>query len=172
MRRAMMVLVMAAAVGAPAAAASKAAKDAKVWAAAEKARPAQLKLLEEVVNIDSGTGDVEGGRKVAAILRARREALCMTVEAVPAEAPGLPDNLVARLKGTGKGRILMIGHLDTVFEPGTAAKRPYTMTGDRLTGPGVGDEQGGVVHGIYALQILKALGFKAYAQIPFLILLR
>lgn len=169
MRRAMMVLVMAAAVGAPAAAAPKAAKDAKVWAAAEKARPAQLKLLEEVVNIDSGTGDVEGGRKVAAILRSRLEALGMTVEAVPAEAPGLPDNLVARLKGTGKGRILMIGHLDTVFEPGTAAKRPYTITGDRLTGPGVGDEKGGVVQGICALQILKDLGFKDYAQITFLI---
>lgn len=169
MRRAMMVLVMAAAVGAPAAAAPKAAKDAKVWAAAETARPAQLKLLEEVVNIDSGTGDVEGGRKVAAILRSRLEALGMTVEAVPAEAPGLPDNLVARLKGTGKGRILMIGHLDTVFEPGTAAKRPYTITGDRLTGPGVGDEKGGVVQGICALQILKDLGFKDYAQITFLI---
>lgn len=169
MRRAMMVLAMAAAVGAPAAAAPKAAKDAKVWAAAETARPAQLKLLEEVVNIDSGTGDVEGGRKVAAILRSRLEALGMTVEAVPAEAPGLPDNLVARLKGTGKGRILMIGHLDTVFEPGTAAKRPYTMSGDRLTGPGVGDEKGGVVQGIYALKILKDLGFKDYAQITFLI---
>lgn len=169
MRRAMMVLTMAAAVGTPVVAAPKAAKDVKVWAAAEKARPAQLKLLEEVVNIDSGTGDVGGGRKVAALLRPRLEALGMTVEAVPAEAPGLPDNLVARLKGTGKGRILMIGHLDTVFEPGTAAKRPYTMAGDRLTGPGVGDEKGGVVQGIYALQILKDLGFKDYAQITFLI---
>ena len=50
-----------------------AAKDAKVWAAAEAARPEQLKLLQQVVNIDSGTGDVEGGRKVAAVLVAAAE---------------------------------------------------------------------------------------------------
>jgi len=170
MRRTAVVLAMAAVVAGPAAAATKpVAKDAKVWTAAEKARPDQLKLLEQVVNIDSGTGDVEGGRKVAAVLTPRLEALGMTVEKVAAEAPGLPENLVGRLKGTGKGRILMIAHLDTVFEPGTAAKRPYKLAGDKLTGPGVGDEKGGVVQGIYALQILKDLGFKDFAQITFLI---
>nr|QQZ49550.1 hypothetical protein JKL49_21820 [Phenylobacterium glaciei] len=45
-----------------------AGKDAKVWAAVEKAREGQLELLKSVVNIDSGTGDIEGGRKVAAVL--------------------------------------------------------------------------------------------------------
>ena len=170
MRRTAVVLAMAAAVAGPAIGAPKATpKDAKVWAAAEKARPDQLKLLEQVVNIDSGTGDVEGGRKVAAVLTARLEALGMTVEKVAAEAPSLPENLVGRLKGTGKGRILIIAHLDTVFEPGTAAKRPFKQVGERLTGPGVGDEKGGVVQGIYALQILKDLGFKDFAQITYLI---
>jgi glutamate carboxypeptidase len=170
MRRTALVLAMTAAVASPAAAAPKAsAKDAKVWAAAEKARPGQLKLLEEVVNIDSGTGDVEGGRKVAAVFKPRLEALGMTVEMVPAEAPNLPENLVATLKGAGKGRILLVAHLDTVFEPGTAAKRPFKIAGDRLTGPGVGDEKGGVVQGICALQILKDLGFKDFGQITFLI---
>lgn len=170
MRRTAMVLAMAVAMGTPAAAAPKAvAKDAKVWAAAEKARPDQLKLLEQVVNIDSGTGDVEGGRKVADVLVPRLEALGMTVEKVAAEAPNLPENLVATLKGSGKGRILMIGHLDTVFGPGTVAKWPYAVKGDRVTGPGVGDEKGGVVGGIYALQILRDLGFKDFKQIVFLI---
>src|SRR3712207_4491380 len=116
-------------------------RDARVWAAAERARAEQLRLLEEVVNIDSGTGDVEGGRRVAAVLIPKLEALGMTVEKVPAEAPNLPENIVATLKGDGKGRILMIGHLDTVFEPGTAAKRPYRVAGDRAMGPGVGDEK-------------------------------
>src|SRR4051812_31997216 len=103
---------------APAAAAP--ARDARVWAAAEAARPGQLKLLEQVVSIDSGTGDVDGGRKVAAVRAPRLQALGMTVEAVKSEADGLPENLVARLSGTGRGRILMIGHIDTVFGPGTA----------------------------------------------------
>lgn len=146
-----------------------AGKDAKVWAAAEQARPAQLDLLKQVVNIDSGTGDIEGGRKVAAVLIPRLKALGMTIESVPAEIPGLPENTVATLTGTGKARILMIGHIDTVFGPGTVAKWPYSEEGDRASGPGVADEKGGVVEGVYALQILHDLGFKDFAKITFLI---
>ncbi len=160
----------AALVGMPAQAAVKApAKDAKVWAAAEAARPDLLKLLEQVVNVDSGTGDVEGGRKVAGILAARLKALGFSVESVKAEADGLPENTVATLKGAGKGRILLIGHIDTVFGPGTAAKRPFRMDAEKAYGPGVSDEKGGVVEGVYALQILHDLGFKDFKQIVFLI---
>jgi len=156
--------------GLPAVAASKpVARDAKVWAAAEAARPAQLKLLEQVVNIDSGTGDVEGGRKVAAILAERLKALGFSVESVKAEAEGLPENTVATLNGTGKGRILLIGHIDTVFGPGTVARRPFRMDAEKAYGPGVSDEKGGVVEGVYALQILHDLGFKDFKQIAFLI---
>jgi len=149
--------------------AAPAARDAKVWAAAEAARPAQLKLLEQVVDIDSGTGDVDGGRKVAAILAGRLKALGLSIESVQAEADGLPENTVATLIGTGKGRILLIGHIDTVFEPGTAARRPFRMDAEKAYGPGVSDEKGGVVEGLYALQILHDLGFKDFKQIVFLI---
>lgn len=144
-------------------------KDAKVWAAAEQARPDQLKLLGEIVNIDSGTGDVEGGRKVAAALIPRLKALGYTVESVPAEAPGLPENTVATLQGSGKGRILIIGHIDTVFGPGTVAKRPFRMDAEKAYGPGVSDEKGGVVQGVYALKLLHDLGFKDFKQIVYLI---
>lgn len=162
--------LVAVAVAQPAPAAPKAvAKDGRVWAAAEAARADQLHLLEEVVNIDSGTGDVDGGRKVADVLVPRLEALGFQVERFPAEAPNLADNVVATLKGSGKGRILMIGHLDTVFEPGTAAKRPFRVAGDRAMGPGVADEKGGVVEAIYAVRILRDLGFRDFGQIVFLI---
>ena len=144
-------------------------KDPKVWAAADAARPEQLDLLKQVVDIDSGTGDVEGGSKAAAILAGRLGAIGADVQAVPAEAPGLPENLVATLKGTGKGRILMIGHMDTVFEPGEAARRPYRTDAEKAYGPGVGDEKGGVVEGVYALKLLRDLGFKDFGQIVFLI---
>lgn len=159
----------AAAVAVQAAPKQHASKDVRVWAAAEKARPAQLKLLEQVVNIDSGTGDIEGGRAVAALLRQRLEAAGMTVRSVAAEAPGLPENIVATITGTGKGRILLIGHLDTVFGPGTVAKRPFRIEGQRALGPGVSDEKGGVVQGVFALQLLRDLGFKNFKQITFLI---
>jgi glutamate carboxypeptidase len=143
--------------------------DAKVWSAAKAASGPQVKLLEQLVNIDSGTGDVEGGRKVAAVLVPRLQALGMEVQAVSAEATGLPENIVATINGTGKGRILMIAHLDTVFGPGTAARRPFSVSGTRAHGPGVGDEKGGVVEGVYALELLKSLGFRDYARITFLI---
>ena len=144
-------------------------RNAPLWAAAEALRPAQLQLLEQVVNIDSGTGDAPGGARVADVLVPRLEALGMSVRRVPAEAPGLGDNIVATLAGRGKGRILMIGHLDTVFGPGTVAQRPFRVMGDRAMGPGVGDEKGGVVEGLLALQILGKLGFHDYARITLLV---
>lgn len=146
-----------------------AVRDAKVWTAAQAARGAQLQLLEQVVNIDSGTGNVDGGNRVGEILTARLRALGMDVQSVAAEAPGLANNVVATVKGHGPGRILLIGHLDTVFEPGTAARRPYRTEGARAYGPGITDEKGGVVEGIEALQILHDLGFRDYKQIVFLI---
>ena len=167
MRAAMMAGLLAA-VAMPAAAKAP-AKDAKVWAAAERLRPAQIQTLEQVVNIDSGTGDVAGGRKVASLLVPRLQALGMNVETVAAEAPDLPENIVATLKGSGRGRILIIGHIDTVFGPGTVAQRPFRIDGDRAMGPGVSDEKGGVIEGLYALQILHDLGFRDFAQVTFLI---
>jgi len=93
----------------------------------------------------------------------------MTVETVPAEAPGLPDNLVARLEGDGRGRILMIGHIDTVFGPGTAANRPFRTDAGRAYGPGVADEKGGVVEGLEALELLRDRRFEDFKSITFLI---
>jgi glutamate carboxypeptidase len=140
-------------------------KDAKLLAAAEKALPDQL----QVVNLDSGTGDEVGGRSVAAVLAPRLKAMGFSVETIPAEAPGLPENTVATLKGTGKGRILLIGHIDTVFGPGTAKRWPFRIDAEKAYGPGVSDEKGGVIQGVYALQLLHDLGFKDFKQIVFLI---
>jgi glutamate carboxypeptidase len=144
-------------------------KNARVLAAAQAARAAQLQLLEQVVNLDSGTGDVEGGRRVAAVLIPHLKALGMSVESVPAEEPGLPENTVATLTGRGKTRILLIGHIDTVFPPGTAARRPYHADEHRAYGPGVGDEKGGVVEGVFALRILHDLKFTDFGKIVFLL---
>ena len=166
--RAAMIAALLAVVAMPAAAAAQ-GRDAKVWAAAEGARADQLRILEEIVNVDSGTGDVAGGRKVASLLIPRLQALGMKVETVAAEAPDLPENIVATLEGTGRGRILMIGHIDTVFGPGTVAQRPFRIEGSHARGPGVSDEKGGVVEGLMALQLLHDLGFRDYGRITFLI---
>jgi glutamate carboxypeptidase len=144
-------------------------RNEKVYQAVEANRAGALELLQEIVNIDSGTGDVEGGTKVEAVLRTRLIQLGAAVRTEPAEAPGLPDNLIAVFHGTGKGKILIIAHVDTVFGPGTAAARPFGMDKERARGPGVGDEKAGVVSAFTALKILHDLGFKNFAIITFLL---
>jgi glutamate carboxypeptidase len=146
-----------------------AAPDARILTAATQARPAQLALLEQVVNIDSGTGDAEGAARVMARLVPQLKAIGATIETVPAEAPGLGDNVVARLTGKGRGRILIIGHIDTVFPAGTVAERPFRTDEKRAYGPGVSDEKGGVVQAVTALKLLHDLNLTNYASITFLI---
>ena len=160
---------VAAALAATGASAAPAARDEALWQAAQAARADQLTLLEQLVDIDSGTGDVDGGRRVAGILAPRLAALGMKVETIPAEAPGLPENLVATLDGRGRGRILLIAHMDTVFGPGTVAKRPFRTDETHAYGPGVADEKGGVVEGLYAIKLLRDRGFADFQRITFLI---
>lgn len=141
----------------------------RVWAAAQAARADQLALLEALVNIDSGTGNTETGPKAQTLIADRLRALGAAVRMVPAEAPGLPDNLVATIHGRGKGRLLLIGHSDTVFEPGAAAARPFRIEGDRALGPGVGDEKAGVVQAIIAIDLLRQLKFDDFGTITLLV---
>ena len=76
---------------------------------------------------------------------------------------------MAQLHGSGRARILIIAHIDTVFGPGTAAKRPFRIEADRAHGPGVGDEKGGVVNALTALKILHDLDFRKYGTITLLL---
>jgi glutamate carboxypeptidase len=163
------VLAMALTMGGGASAQASPHRNDKVYQAAMTSRAGALDLLKEIVDIDSGTGDVAGGTQVEAVLAGRLRALGADVRPEPAEAPGLPDNLVAVFHGTGKGKILIIAHIDTVFGPGTVAGRPFSMDAERAHGPGVGDEKAGVVNAITALKILHDLGFKNYATITLLL---
>lgn len=141
----------------------------RVYQAVMANREGVLDLLKEIVDIDSGTGDAAGGARVEAVLAGHLHALGADVRSEPAEAPGLPDNLLAVLHGSGKGKILIIAHVDTVFGPGTVAARPFSMDAQRAHGPGVGDEKAGVVNAVFALKILHDLGFKNYATITLLL---
>lgn len=144
-------------------------RDDRVYAAVEDNRAAAIDLLREIVNIDSGTGDIAGGNRVLDVLGPKLTAMGAELRREPAEVPGLPDNLVATFRGTGKGRILLIAHVDTVFGPGVAAKRPFRIEGDRAYGPGVSDEKAGVVNTIMALKVLHNVGFKNFATITLLL---
>jgi glutamate carboxypeptidase len=127
-------------------------------------------LLERTVAIDSGDGDAEGLAAVAAMDAAELKALGATVRTMPPPA-GAPagDNVVATLIGTGKGRILLISHMDTVFRRGDVARvRPH-WEGNSYFGPGAGDDKSGAVTAICALQALNAIGFHDFARIDVLL---
>jgi len=151
------------------AASAAAHRDEKVYQAVETDRASALDLLKSIVNIDSGSGDIKGGEQIEALLAQRLSAAGAEIRTVPAEVNTVTPNLVAVFRGTGKAKILIIAHIDTVFGPGTVAKRPFRIEGDRAYGPGVGDEKAGVVNAVTTLQILHELGFKDYATITLLI---
>jgi len=117
--------------------------------------PRYLVELEQLVNIDCGSYTPEGVNRVADFCADAFGALGASVERLPAERLG--DLVIGRLAGEGP-RLLLIGHMDTVFDPGTAAERPFRRDGDRALGPGVTDMKGGLLAGFHALAALKAAG--------------
>jgi len=144
-------------------------RDEPVYRAVEASRAGALELLKTIVSIDSGSGDIPGGERVESILAQRLKAIGAEVRSAPAEVANVAANLVAVLHGTGKAKVLIIAHVDTVYGPGTVAKRPFRIEADRIYGPGVGDEKGGVVNAVVALEILHELGFEDYATMTLLL---
>jgi glutamate carboxypeptidase len=140
-----------------------------VQADAEQYKEEALKLLERLVNIDSGSGYEPGLTQVRDITIEELKKLGATIEIIPNTAPDKSSHVVATLKGTGKAKILLMAHMDTVFKEGSAAARPFRIQDGRAYGPGVMDDKGGIVVGLYALKTLKNLNFTDYAQITFLL---
>lgn len=123
--------------------------------------PRFLAELEALVNVDCGSYTPDGVNRVADAVVASLTDLGATIERIPhvpeADAPLLGDLVVGRLDGDGP-RLLLIGHMDTVFEPGTAAARPFRVDGGRAFGPGVTDMKAGLLAGLHAIGALHALG--------------
>jgi len=118
-----------------------------------------LKLLEEVVNINSGSMNFEGVQRVGQIFKARLDALGFETRWADGKPFGRAGHLVGYHIGKGTGKtLLLIGHLDTVFEPSSSFQQ-FTMLNDSVaTGPGVSDMKGGDVMIIYSLEALKQAG--------------
>ena len=123
--------------------------------------PRFLTELETLVNIDCGSYTPEGVDRVADFVADALRDLGAEVERrshEPADGrPQLGDLVVGRLDGAGP-RLLLIGHMDTVFDPGTAAERPYRSDGERATGPGVTDMKAGLLAGLHAIAALHESG--------------
>jgi len=154
---AVLAAMAALAVAAPAPAAPNAA-ERKMVATVEADHARNLKLLEELVLVNSGTMNLAGVERVGQMLRPEFEQLGFTVRWIPMAKVGRAGHLIATHKGNGKGkRILLIGHLDTVFEPDSPFQG-WKRDGDIVEGPGVGDMKGGDVVIVAALRAMHAAG--------------
>ena len=126
-------------------------------------QPRFLAELEAMVNIDCGSYTPDGVNRIAGMVAAALEGEGADVERVAHEpADGevqLGDVVIGRLAGDGR-RILLIGHMDTVFDAGTAAVRPYRALDGRATGPGVTDMKAGLLAGLHAIGALREQGVR------------
>ncbi|MEO8945399.1 MAG: M20/M25/M40 family metallo-hydrolase [Gemmatimonadaceae bacterium] len=147
---------------APLAGAQKAAtnltkQERAVASAVDSHNAAALALLQRAVNINSGSLNFPGVRKVGAIFRAQYDSLGFTTRWVDGTAFHRAGHLIAEHPGPGP-KILVIGHLDTVFEPSNPFQQFKMLNDSTATGPGVIDMKGGDVIALYALRALKDAG--------------
>jgi glutamate carboxypeptidase len=128
-----------------------------IVAAVDANAGASLALLERAVNINSGTHNLPGVRAVGDLFRKEFDDLGFTTTWVDGAAFKRAGHLVADHPGKGP-RILLIGHLDTVFEPDSPFQKFQRLDGNKARGPGIIDMKGGDVVIISALKALKGAG--------------
>jgi glutamate carboxypeptidase len=140
-------------------------QERQIVAAAHAQNAPAIELLEQLVDINSGTMNPAGVEHIARIMMSQFQTLGFKVRWVPMEAVGRAGNVVAEHAGSGHGkRILLIGHMDTVFEKDSPFQR-YERHGDSAVGPGVNDMKDGLSIMVAALRSLDRAGALAEADI-------
>ncbi|NJO36547.1 MAG: M20 family metallopeptidase, partial [Rhizobiales bacterium] len=126
----------------------------------DRQQPAMLDLLERIVNIDSGSYDHEGVNAAGLAIKAHLDRRGIATEIIP--RPDAAFCLAARVEAadaaTGTSPILLMGHRDTVFAKGEAARRPFRIEGGKAYGPGVADMKGGLVMNCFVAEAFHRCG--------------
>ncbi|HEX6143986.1 MAG TPA: M20 family metallopeptidase [Geminicoccaceae bacterium] len=121
---------------------------------------AMVALLEELVNTDSGSFDVAGVDATGTIIHRHLEAAGIPCEVI--EQPGSSFSVRARLESRDAGsnlpHVLLLGHRDTVFPKGEAARRPFRVENGRAYGPGVADMKAGLVLSTFVIEGFARFG--------------
>jgi glutamate carboxypeptidase len=138
-----------------------AAELAALETAVRDAEPAFLADLERLVNTDCGSYTPAGVDEIGTFVSAFMEGSGARVERRPDPEGRLGATVIGTWSGDrgtpGGPRLLLVGHMDTVFDPGTAAERPFAVDAEGIArGPGVTDMKGGLLTGLYALRALAA----------------
>lgn len=138
-------------------------------AAVSAGYPRLLDELERLCNIDCGSYSPAGVNEVATWVAAAFATLGGTVERRPDPEARYGDTVIGTFRGRpGAGpRLLLIGHMDTVFPDGTVAERPFRIENSIAYGAGVTDMKSGLLAGIHALAALRELGGGSWEELPF-----
>jgi len=136
-----------------------------------------LATLKDLVSVESGSRDSEGLSKLAALIAARFRQLGAEVELVePANIYKMEDTpasigkmVRATFKGSGKKKLLLIAHMDTVYLRGMLARQPFRVDGERAYGLGIADDKQGIAVILHTIAMLKSLGFAEYGTLTALI---
>ncbi|MGH2596752.1 MAG: M20 family metallopeptidase [Actinomycetota bacterium] len=128
--------------------------------------------LEAMVNVDCGSYTPAGVNEIADLCERRFQANGWEVERrqhQPGDGddPQLGDLLIGRLRGAGGPDVLLVGHMDTVFDEGTVEERPFRIEGDIARGPGVSDMKGGLLTGFFAIEALQKAGYDGHGTITY-----
>jgi len=153
---------------------------APVPAVHELARQEQQPLLDtlrDLVSIESGSKDIEGLEKIAALIADRLRQLGGKVAVLPPsdvfkmdDTPAKTGAMVqAEWQGTGKRKVLLIAHMDTVYLRGMLKDQPFRVDGNRAYGLGIADDKQGVALILHIVGMLNKLGFKDYATLTVLV---
>lgn len=130
--------------------------------AVERERAELMALWERVVNVDSGSYCKNGIDELGRLMSREFAALGFTCQIIDEADCG--NHVVGHRAGSGRGRLFLSLHLDTVWPAGTVEDWPFRVDGNRAYGPGVADMKGGWVVMLGALRALKAVGWDGLAQ--------
>ena len=142
-------------------------RDDAVFAAAQAAQAAVIDTLQKLVLIESGSANIAGIARVADFAQARLNALGAKTERIKSTNS---DRAIVKGVLTGKGRlkVMLIAHMDTVYPEGILATQPYKLDGNRLYGPGIADDKGGIAVILHALAVLQSQGWNDFATVTVL----
>jgi glutamate carboxypeptidase len=181
LRPTLRALALACALG-TATGAALAAPDTRIAALAAEQKQPLLDSLSQLVGIESGSRDLEGLDRIANLIAERLKALGGQVELIEPGSPASPEvyrmedtpekigkMVKATFTGTGSKKIMLIAHMDTVYQVGMGAKQPFRIDGDKAYGLGIADDKQGIAVILHAVAMLQKLGFKDYGQLTVLI---
>lgn len=141
--------------------------DERLLQSAYASEAAVVSTLSDLVNIESGSADRAGLESVAAYLETRLECLGASVTRIPSSTGG-PDIVHGVLAGRGSLKVMLIAHTDTVYDQGILEREPFYRDGNRVYGPGIADDKGGIAVILHSLALLEEKGWTDYGQITVL----